>query len=310
MSGRIPQTADPFAVVPLFSVVIPTYNRLQPLQRCVEALAQGYPRDLYEVIVVDDGSNPPVDLRRYAESMQIVALRHNNRGPARSRNVGAAHARGHYLVFLDDDCQVSTGWFTNLEKSLGNTSVRTIFGGSVLNGDETNLCSEVSETFIRVILQHHRPRPGGLYFFRSTNMVVPREDFLRLGGFDERFRTAEDREFCDRWQLDSGAFAYLPEAVVTHHSTLTLKSFARRHFAYGRGAWNFHRVRLSRKGQPFGFDMLAYYARVFWEVTRLRRGLLAGRVGLLVVWQAVNIGGFLWEFAGDMWISRTRKRSA
>src|ERR1700722_11253792 len=118
MSGRIPQTAYRFAVGPLFSVVIPTYNRLQPLQRCVEALAQGYPRDLYEVIVVDDGSNPPVDLRRYADSMQIAALRHNNRGPARSRNVGAAHARGHYLVFLDDDCQVSTGWFISLEKSL------------------------------------------------------------------------------------------------------------------------------------------------------------------------------------------------
>src|ERR1700691_5714323 len=157
MSGRLPQTAEPFPVAPLFSVVIPTYNRLHPLQRCVEALAQGYPRDLYEVIVVDDGSNPPVDLRRYTESMQIVALRHNNRGPARSRNVGAAHASGRYLVFLDDDCQVSTGWFTNLEKSLVNISARTIFGGGVSNGDETNLCSEVSETFIRVILQHHQP---------------------------------------------------------------------------------------------------------------------------------------------------------
>ncbi len=242
--------------------------------------------------------------------MQIVTVRHTNRGPACSRNTGAALAKGRYLVFLDDDCQVEPGWFSNLEKALATTSARTIFGGSVSNGDETNLCSEVSETFIRVILQHHQPRPGGLYFFRSTNLVVPRQDFLRLGGFDERFRTAEDREFCDRWQLDSGEFTHLPDAVVTHHSALTLKSFARQHFAYGRGAWQFHRIRFSRKSRPFSLDMLAYYARVFREVTRLKRGVLAARVGLFVVWQAVNIGGFLWEFADDILISRMRKRSA
>jgi glycosyltransferase involved in cell wall biosynthesis len=310
MPGKALQSAEQLPVAPLFSVVIPTYNRLQPLGRCIEALAQGYPRDHYEVIVVDDGSSPPVDLRRYSDSMQIVGLRHNNRGPAPSRNAGAAQARGRYLVFLDDDCQVTSGWFSNLEKALAGASHRTIFGGSVSNGDETNLCSEVSETFIRVILQYHRPRPGGLYFFRSTNLVVPREDFLRLGGFDERFRTAEDREFCDRWQLDSGGFTYLPEAAVRHHSSLTLKSFARQHFAYGRGAWHFHHVRFSRKSPRFAIDMLAYYARVFREVTRLRQGALAARVGLFMLWQAVNIGGFLWEFAGHIWISSTWKRAA
>jgi glycosyltransferase involved in cell wall biosynthesis len=310
MSGQGPKFAEGVPVAPLFSVVIPTYNRLLPLCRCIEALAQGYPRDQFEVIVVDDGSSPPVDLRRYAESMQIVTLRHSNRGPAPSRNAGAAQAKGRYLVFLDDDCQVASGWFTNLDQALAKTSSRNIFGGSVSNGDETNLCSEVSETFIRVILQYHQPRPGGLYFFRSTNLVVPREDFLRLGGFDQRFRTAEDREFCDRWQLDSGGFTYLPEAVVRHHSSLTLKSFAKQHFAYGRGAWHFHRIRFARNSPRFALDMLAYYARVFREVTRLRRGILAARVGLFVVWQAVNISGFLWELAGDVWISRTRKRLA
>jgi len=242
--------------------------------------------------------------------MQLVALRHDNRGPAASRNAGAAQASGRYLVFLDDDCQVANNWFTNLEKAVESTTTRTIFGGSVSNGDETNLCSEVSETFIRVILQHYQPRPGGIYFFRSTNMVIPREDFLRLGGFDERFCTAEDREFCDRWQLDSGEFTYLPEAAVSHHSPLTLKSFARQHFAYGRGAWHFHRIRFRRKSTRMGLDVLAYYARVFREVTRLPHGSLPARVGLFLVWQAVNAGGFLWEFASDPWISRTRMRSA
>jgi glycosyltransferase involved in cell wall biosynthesis len=310
MAGKNPESAETLPDAPLFSVVIPTYNREQPLRRCIEALAQGYPHNRFEVVVVDDGSSPPVDLQRYAESMQIVTLRQSNRGPAPSRNAGAAQARGRYLVFLDDDCQVASSWFTNLENALASTSARSIFGGSVSNGDETNLCSEVSETFIRVILQHHQPRPGGLYFFRSTNLVVPREDFLRLGGFDERFRTAEDREFCDRWQLDAGGFTYWPEAVVSHHSSLTLRSFARQHFAYGRGAWHFHRIRFSRKSPRFSLDMLGYYARVFREVTRLQRGILAARVGLFVVWQAVNIGGFLWELAGDVWISRTRKRFA
>ena len=293
---------------PLFSVIIPTYNRTKPLRRCLETLAQGYPDGRFEIIVVDDGSNPPVDPGEGGWPVQLVVLRQTNQGPSAARNSGARRARGTYLIFLDDDCQVLSGWFEAIERAVGAAAPRTMFGGKIVNSDENNLCSEVSEVFIRIILERHRPRPGGLYFFRSTNMIVPRDEFLRMGGFDERFRASEDREFCDRWQAGAGSFQYVPDAVAIHRSELTVRAFARQHFAYGRGAWHFHQARFSRKSSRIGFDMLKYYAQVIREVVRPRRGVVAVRIGLLALWQAMNVCGFVCALLDDVRGSRVRTR--
>ena len=86
----------------LFSVVIPTYNRLPLLK---EALDSVWRQTLtnYEVIVVDDGSTDGT--ARFARSMgqSIKLLEQTNRGPGAARNLGLEHARGQYVAFLDSD---------------------------------------------------------------------------------------------------------------------------------------------------------------------------------------------------------------
>src|SRR5262249_55512081 len=102
---------------PLFSVIIPTYMRPQQLQDCLEGLAcQNYPRDRYEVIVVDDGSPDmpePVTTPFHAR-MQLRLLRAPHGGPAAARNAGAREAAGDLLAFTDDDCVPSSGWLQAL----------------------------------------------------------------------------------------------------------------------------------------------------------------------------------------------------
>ena len=87
---------------PLFSVLIPTYNREEHVRAAVESvLAQT--RTDFEVLVTDDGStdDTPRSLAKFGTRIQVI--RQANSGPEVARNSAAAHARGDYLVFLDSD---------------------------------------------------------------------------------------------------------------------------------------------------------------------------------------------------------------
>ena len=100
---------------PSFSIVIASYRRPGPLAACLQSLAQlDYPRDRFEAVVVDDGSQPslaPV-VEAARGPLEVRFLRQKNAGPATARNTGAAQARGRFLAFTDDDCAPSPDWLT------------------------------------------------------------------------------------------------------------------------------------------------------------------------------------------------------
>jgi len=88
------------------SVVVPTYNRAAVLEQCLQSLGvQHYPRDRYEIIVVDDGSTDStsvlMDSIRLPVGLRFV--RQANQGSGAARNAGARYATGDILLFIDDD---------------------------------------------------------------------------------------------------------------------------------------------------------------------------------------------------------------
>jgi glycosyltransferase involved in cell wall biosynthesis len=91
---------------PLVSVCIPTRNGGVTLERTLLMLAlQSYPMDRIEVVVADDGSEPPIELRTSHLPFDVTAVRQSGDGfgAGRARNLAASHARGEILVFLDGD---------------------------------------------------------------------------------------------------------------------------------------------------------------------------------------------------------------
>src|SRR4051794_7003750 len=93
-------------LMPLVSVIVPTYNRQAGLERLLLALAeQTVDPDCFEVVVVNDGSHDGTDRMLTALDMpyRLRVLDQENAGPAAARNVGVHHAEGHLIVFLDDD---------------------------------------------------------------------------------------------------------------------------------------------------------------------------------------------------------------
>jgi GT2 family glycosyltransferase len=235
-SGRIGTTREPESP-PVFSVIVPTYNRPTRLRECLSALrALEYPPSGFEVIVVDDGSEPPVP----GEVSVRMIRSPRNEGPAAARNRGAAQARGAFLAFVDDDCLPRADWLTELERSLGDAP-GCVVGGPMVNGFPDDLGSIASAAIVECALAHYNADPGQAQFLVSANLAMPADLFRRVGGFDAALRTAEDRDFCQRCRQHGVRLVYATNAIVVHRQSPGLRVFWRRHYDYGRGAWHYWR---------------------------------------------------------------------
>jgi glycosyltransferase involved in cell wall biosynthesis len=92
---------------PFFSVIIPTYERAQQLTVCLRALAcQNYPRDRFEVLVVDDGSgtSPKAAVNAFLGQLNVRLLAQLHSGPAAARNYGRDMQRSKIVREADDLC--------------------------------------------------------------------------------------------------------------------------------------------------------------------------------------------------------------
>lgn len=269
--------------LPTFSVIIPTYRRPERLAVCLQSLAAlDYPRDRFEVIVVDDGSGEPVATPSLPLELTVHTQPHA--GPATARNLGAARAGGDYVAFTDDDCVAEAGWLRGLAARVAEAPNHAI-GGRTLNALPENPYSSATQLLLD-FLHEWSVRSGSGIFFASNNLAVPAELFRARGGFDTGFPLAagEDREFCDRWARLGGRLSYAPDAVIRHGHHLTLRRYWRQHMNYGRGALRFHRLRAQAAGGRKTGTPLSFYASLvsypLTHATGVRRVSLSALLAL------------------------------
>jgi GT2 family glycosyltransferase len=233
-----------------------------------------------------------------AGALELRLLRQSNLGPGAARNAGAALARGELLAFVDDDVLVSPGWLHAMEQA-HRGSPAAVLGGRVEPTAGAGRATEVSELILE-LASERRERPGEPRFLPSNNLVLPARDFRLLGGFDERFICAEDRELCRRWRASGRPLLYVEGAACSHAKNLSTGQFARQHFRYGRGAYDFWRTSSGPGGLRAGIE-LDFYRRVTSAVGReLRRGMLA-RAALIVLWQLANAAGYAYAAIRAPW---------
>jgi GT2 family glycosyltransferase len=192
----------------LFSIIIPTCNRLELLDLCLRRISpseQKLASDLFEVIVSDDGD---FQVRKYVEEFYpwVIWVEGPKKGPASNRNHGASHAKGKYLVFTDDDCIPDKGWLQGYFDAIINMPAIQVFEG-------------------RTYVDEKRPGMGvmapyneeGGYLW-SCNFLMEAGLFKKLGGFNEKFPFAamEDVELRTRLIKGGYSFHFVPEASVNH----------------------------------------------------------------------------------------------
>lgn len=296
---------------PSFSVIIPTRTRPKSLGACLEALSNlDYPRDRFEVIVVDDGSEIPPDdvVATFTDRLDVVLLTQPQAGPAAARNTGVARAKGDFLAFTDDDCTPAPDWLKGFAARFAQAKEVAV-GGRTINALPDDPYATASQLIVDIVYGYYNADPDRARFVASNNLGVARDHFRAVGGFDSSFPLAsEDRDLCDRWLYHGYRITYAPEVVVGHSRPMTLAAFCRQHFNYGRGAFRFERAR-ARRGSGGLVKELGFYRKlpslVFrsFSQVRGRRAVLPG--ALLVVWQVANAAGFFWE-----WANQTERRFA
>lgn len=285
-----------------FSVIVPTYNRPGRAAECLAALGKlDYPNDKYEVILVDDGGDEPLDdvVAEHRAAMNLRLLRQENAGPASARNFGAREARGRFLAFTDDDCRPSPGWLLEFERRLSR-SPDAVVGGTTDNRLADNLYSEASEVLLQALYAFSNRDPENGRFFASNNIGVSRQLFHDMGGFDTDFplAAAEDRDFCDRWTHEGHRLICVPNAMVLHGHKHTLRSFLRQHFNYGRGAVLYQRLRSHRGSSGLKDDVGFHLRFVHWlrgPLSRHHPGRALVLIGLVMLTQIAYVAGYLFE---------------
>jgi GT2 family glycosyltransferase len=282
--------------LPTFSIVVPTYRRPKHLAACLEALAAlDYPRDRFEVVVVHDGhdAEPPPAMAETGGRIELTVLAQAHAGPASARNTGAARARGDYLAFTDDDCMPDAGWLRALAARIVEAPSAAI-GGRTVNALSDNPYSTATQ-LLADFLSEWEATNRGAAFFASNNLAVPAELFRARGGFHGGFPLAagEDREFCRRWASAGGSLTSAPAAVVRHAHPLTLRTFWRQHFTYGRGALHFHRLG-ARSGptRPAPTPLSFYLSLVAAPLARPDVRRKVSLTALLALSQAATVAGY------------------
>jgi GT2 family glycosyltransferase len=282
----------------LFSVVIPTYNRPDRLCTCLQALSQlDYPGDRFEVSITPLTSV----VEPFQTQIHLTLLHQANAGPAAARNRGAAIARGEFLVFTDDDCAPHPDWLRELEAQV-QKSPQSLIGGYTVNALAKNIYSTASQLLIDYLYTYYNHDPATASFFASNNFALSRERFQVLGGFDTTFPLAagEDREFCDRWLQAGYTMTYAPAVQIDHAHSLTLRTFWRQHFNYGRGAFCFHQLRAQRQQQPVRVEPITFYTHLLtYPFSKLSHPISASQIALLFfLSQLANVAGFFWQKSG------------
>jgi GT2 family glycosyltransferase len=212
---------------PRFSIVIPLYNRVLFTGICVRALAAVADRwDETEVILVDNGSTDGTPAFLETLGATFVATRNDaNEGFARACNLGAAVARGTYLIFLNNDTVPQPGWLTALEAAMESPAAPIVAGATLLFPDDTiqHAGLGINERGEPVHLHYGEPRAEAAICARAVPAVtgaclmVARERFLGMGGFDEAYRNGyEDLDFCCRVRAAGGTVWLAAESVLYH----------------------------------------------------------------------------------------------
>lgn len=229
------------------SVIIPTRNRAADLRRCLAALAaQDYPKEQFEVIVCDDGSDEDLQpvLREFP---QVRYARQEPKGPATARNLGIAHATGAIVAMTDSDTLPDRSWLRNLMEAFAAHPEAAGVEGRVYADNEGQFDP---------LGEGPSNKAGGVYL--TCNIAYRRDVLVAIGGFDETFPypAYEDTELAARAQ-EHGPIVWQPAAVVVHpERPLTARAVLKklRHweyillmgFRYGYLAWRRYPVRHPR----------------------------------------------------------------
>lgn len=260
-------------VTVFISIVIPTFNRLPILTKCLDALEAQRWQGRYEVVVVDDGSTDGTIAFLQSQPERFAHVRlvcQDHRGPAAARNLGITSARGDTIIFIDSDLVVTPVFLASHAAILEAHPGEAVF----TYGRVVNTCN-----FDHPESEPYKITDFSAAYFATGNVAIARRWLEAAGPFDETFSLYgwEDLELGVRLKKLGLRLIKCPEAVGYHwHPPFSLKQIpALIQKEYERG----------RMGVVFYRKHPSWDVRMMIQMTPLHQ----------VLWGLLSLGGLLNE---------------
>lgn len=267
------------------SVVIPTLNSERYIARCIKSiLSQDYPGNCVKIIVVDNGSTDDTleILKRYGVNIIIDA----KANIAKLRNLGANRSDGDIIAFLDSDCIASRSWLKNAVQLFQQDPKIGAVGGYYGRSDNPTWVEKAWCDLKRDV-------DGEVNFLSGGNLIVMRDVFGRISGFDEKLITGEDYELCQKI-IDSGFKVISSSKLKVKHlgNVKTLLDIVKKERWYGLGMIS--SIQRKTLSKPLGLAMiysmliLVLPISVLWN-TRVALGVLGAFLVITIMSSAYMV---------------------
>jgi GT2 family glycosyltransferase len=218
---------------PVATIIVPTYNNIKLTLECLLSISQrtGTKVD-FEVIIADDGSSDGTpDLLGHIQNLKILTTA-ENLGFLKNCNRALPSARGEYVVFLNNDVQVSDGWLATLVdtfKQFPNAGVvgpRYLFPNGRLQEVGAALNYDGTAELVGMGKDARLPKfnyPRVVDYTSGACLMIPTALLRSLNGFAEEFAPCycEDSDLCLRVQEKGYRVIVNPAATIVHHLSKT-----------------------------------------------------------------------------------------
>ncbi|MBQ8949211.1 MAG: glycosyltransferase [Prevotella sp.] len=221
-----------------YSIIVPVYNRPDEVDELLQSLCDQTAKD-FEVLIVEDGSQRDCKavVDKYGDRLDVKYFMKQNSGPGQSRNYGAERASGEYLLILDSDVVLPTGYLEAVDRSIiSSPSPIVAFGGPDAAHPSFTPVQEAISYSMTSFFTTGGIRGGKAkldkFYPRSFNMGIRRDVYLQLGGFS-KMRFGEDIDFSYRIVEAGYQPRLFPEAWVWHKRRTDFRKFFRQVYNSG-----------------------------------------------------------------------------
>jgi GT2 family glycosyltransferase len=214
------------------SIIIPTWNTAQITLRCVDSILKNLPKDIFEIIIVDNHSTDDT-VKMFSRLKNVVNLIKNpdNYGYAKACNQGAKIATGNYLLFLNSDMRLTDSKLLNMAKHLASNLNIGVIGPKLLNPDLSVQASIFPPQTITNAIKEYwfnqkssyskylvaESKPISVNAISGGAMLIEKEFFKSIGGWNEKYHFYyEDMDLCRRIIDLHKDIVYYPNCTFIH----------------------------------------------------------------------------------------------
>jgi glycosyltransferase involved in cell wall biosynthesis len=198
--------------VPLFSIIIPVYNRASLVSSTIESVLNQVCKD-FEIILIDDGSSDELEknISYYIAKKALIFHAQPNSGVSAARNKGASLSKGKYLIFLDSDDHVTQNWLLDFETKINPKNPEIIYCG--INRLKDNNLEEYTNP--------RNPYKDGKSFGNVIpgSFCIKSTFFNKIGGYDDNLAYGENTELSFRIKIGNPSVEFIdtPNLLYTLH---------------------------------------------------------------------------------------------